>query len=123
MKRMRIDKLLKTEKRGFEVTAAGWVRTRRDSKGGFSFVEINDQGTHIIRPSAPCSRALPHHTRGRDCAESHAGAVRARIAKLQRADSKARLATPFAPARQGRNPAEKSDTFTDLQGHLMKAAL
>jgi len=42
MKRMRIDKLLKTEKRGFEVTAAGWVRTRRDSKGGFSFVEIND---------------------------------------------------------------------------------
>jgi len=27
---------------GAGVTAAGWVRTRRDSKGGFSFVELND---------------------------------------------------------------------------------
>ena len=27
---------------GKQVTARGWVRTRRDSKGGFSFIEIND---------------------------------------------------------------------------------
>ena len=27
---------------GKTVTAQGWVRTRRDSKGGFSFIEIND---------------------------------------------------------------------------------
>ena len=27
---------------GGEVTVQGWVRTRRDSKGGFSFLEIND---------------------------------------------------------------------------------
>lgn len=27
---------------GQEVTLQGWVRTRRDSKGGFSFLEIND---------------------------------------------------------------------------------
>jgi asparaginyl-tRNA synthetase len=27
---------------GKEVILAGWVRTRRDSKGGFSFVELND---------------------------------------------------------------------------------
>ena len=25
-----------------EVTVKGWVRTRRDSKGGFSFIAIND---------------------------------------------------------------------------------
>jgi asparaginyl-tRNA synthetase len=25
-----------------DVTVAGWVRTRRDSKGGFSFIELND---------------------------------------------------------------------------------
>src|SRR3954465_7386929 len=25
-----------------EVTVRGWVRTRRDSKGGFSFVAVND---------------------------------------------------------------------------------
>src|SRR4051795_10386610 len=27
---------------GEEVTVKGWVRTRRDSKGGFSFIAIND---------------------------------------------------------------------------------
>ena len=27
---------------GQQVQLAGWVRTRRDSKGGFSFVELND---------------------------------------------------------------------------------
>ena len=27
---------------GQEVTVKGWVRTRRDSKGGFSFITIND---------------------------------------------------------------------------------
>jgi asparaginyl-tRNA synthetase len=27
---------------GSQVMIQGWVRTRRDSKGGFSFIEIND---------------------------------------------------------------------------------
>ena len=27
---------------GSQVTIQGWVRTRRDSKGGFSFIEVND---------------------------------------------------------------------------------
>src|SRR5438876_152413 len=27
---------------GRKVTLRGWVRTRRDSKGGFSFIELND---------------------------------------------------------------------------------
>ncbi|MBC7336265.1 MAG: asparagine--tRNA ligase, partial [Clostridia bacterium] len=27
---------------GKEVLLQGWVRTRRDSKGGFSFLELND---------------------------------------------------------------------------------
>jgi len=55
MKRMRIVQLLKAERRGIDVTAAGWVRTRRDSKGGFSFVEINDgsclANLQVIAPS------------------------------------------------------------------------
>jgi len=32
----------KTEAVGKPVTLRGWVRTRRDSKGGFSFIELND---------------------------------------------------------------------------------
>src|SRR5262245_55305355 len=32
----------KTESVGKAVRLCGWVRTRRDSKGGFSFIELND---------------------------------------------------------------------------------
>ena len=31
-----------TKSVGLEVTLNGWIRTRRDSKGGFSFLEVND---------------------------------------------------------------------------------
>ena len=42
MNRVLIKDVLKRDDYGAEVTVAGWVRTRRDSKGGFSFIEIND---------------------------------------------------------------------------------
>jgi asparaginyl-tRNA synthetase len=38
----RIDQLLKVGQDGAVVSVAGWVRTRRDSKQGFSFIELND---------------------------------------------------------------------------------
>ncbi len=38
----RIGDLLKNAAPGETAEVRGWVRTRRDSKGGFSFVEIND---------------------------------------------------------------------------------
>jgi asparaginyl-tRNA synthetase len=42
MKRELIRDILKTPGFDVSVTVAGWVRTRRDSKGGFSFIELND---------------------------------------------------------------------------------
>jgi len=42
MKRSRIKNLLNSAESGINVTTAGWVRTRRASKGGFSFIELND---------------------------------------------------------------------------------
>jgi asparaginyl-tRNA synthetase len=42
MKRSLIKYVLEREDYGAAVVIAGWVRTRRDSKGGFSFLEIND---------------------------------------------------------------------------------
>ena len=42
MERQLIKHVLEREDYGAEVTVAGWVRTRRDSKGGFSFLEIHD---------------------------------------------------------------------------------
>jgi asparaginyl-tRNA synthetase len=38
----RVKNLLERQDFGAVVTVRGWVRTRRDSKGGFSFIELND---------------------------------------------------------------------------------
>ncbi len=40
--RDKVKDLLNREQEAQGVTVKGWVRTRRDSKGGFSFIEIND---------------------------------------------------------------------------------
>ncbi len=42
MQLTRIDAILKSGEPGTSLEVAGWVRTRRDSKQGFSFVELND---------------------------------------------------------------------------------
>jgi asparaginyl-tRNA synthetase len=42
MKRTKIIELLNCKEEQESVLVKGWVRTRRDSKGGFSFLEIND---------------------------------------------------------------------------------
>ena len=42
MKRIKIKELLNTTQGEKNIAVKGWVRTRRDSKGGFSFLEIND---------------------------------------------------------------------------------
>jgi asparaginyl-tRNA synthetase len=42
MERQLISDVLQRDDYGARVTVAGWVRTRRDSKGGFSFIELHD---------------------------------------------------------------------------------
>jgi asparaginyl-tRNA synthetase len=42
LKRTRIAQVLASEDLDARMTVMGWVRTRRDSKGGFSFIEVND---------------------------------------------------------------------------------
>lgn len=42
MKVISVADARKTESVGQQVILRGWVRTRRDSKGGFSFIEVND---------------------------------------------------------------------------------
>jgi asparaginyl-tRNA synthetase len=42
MVRTHVSKVLKDAQPGDTVKVGGWVRTRRDSKQGFSFVELND---------------------------------------------------------------------------------
>ena len=45
MARQLIKHILPRRDFGAEVTAAGWVRTRRDAKAGFSFIELSDGST------------------------------------------------------------------------------
>src|SRR5437660_11415026 len=42
MDKISVSQARKAESVGRSVLLQGWVRTRRDSKGGFSFLEIND---------------------------------------------------------------------------------
>jgi len=42
LKRTRIAQALTSEEIGAKIAVMGWVRTKRDSKGGFSFLELND---------------------------------------------------------------------------------
>jgi asparaginyl-tRNA synthetase len=42
MQRMSVAEARREDAIGKEVVLQGWIRTRRDSKGGFSFLEIND---------------------------------------------------------------------------------
>jgi asparaginyl-tRNA synthetase len=42
LKRTKIAQIRSSEKIGAQYTVMGWVRTKRDSKGGFSFIELND---------------------------------------------------------------------------------
>jgi asparaginyl-tRNA synthetase len=61
MERQLIKYVLERRDFGAEVTVAGWIRTRRDSKAGFSFIELNDgstmSGLQIVAPGE-----LPNYT-------------------------------------------------------------
>ena len=60
MKRTRIAEILSSGEAGTKFTVMGWVRTRRDSKGGFSFIEVND-GSCISSIQIIADEKLPNY--------------------------------------------------------------
>ncbi len=60
MKRARIAQVLSSEEVGTRFTVMGWVRTRRDSKGGFSFIELND-GSCVDSLQIIANQRLPNY--------------------------------------------------------------
>ena len=61
MKRMRISEAMSGEDMvGREVTLGGWVRTVRHSKGGFSFIAVND-GSCMASVQVVADRDLPNY--------------------------------------------------------------
>src|SRR3954453_5777935 len=60
MDRISVAQARKVEAVGREVRLQGWVRTRRDSKGGFSFLELND-GSCLGNVQVIAGAALPNY--------------------------------------------------------------
>ena len=56
---------------GHNVLVQGWVRTRRDSKGGFSFIELND-GSSLANLQVIADGSLPNYQS--DVLKLHVGA-------------------------------------------------
>jgi asparaginyl-tRNA synthetase len=65
IKRSRVVEILKSGQAGQEVLVKGWVRTRRDSKEGFSFIELNDgscmKNLQIVAGHTDVPGFLEHH--------------------------------------------------------------
>ena len=72
MQRELIKHVLRRTDYGATVTVAGWVRTRRDSKGGFSFIELND-GSAFDSIQIVADGDLPNYDR--DIPRLHTGAA------------------------------------------------
>ncbi len=61
MKRQRVIELLTCTPPGTQIKAAGWVRTRRSSKGGFTFIELND-GSSLHNVQVMAFDNLPNYS-------------------------------------------------------------
>lgn len=93
MKRSRIAKILAADEVDGKVMVGGWVRTKRESKGGFSFIEVND-GSCMSNLQVIAEEQLPNY---RDevlklqtgCALRVTGTVVASPAKGQRVELRA----------------------------------
>lgn len=60
LRRLRVKDALKPESIGQTVLLCGWVRTRRDSKAGFSFLELND-GSSLKNVQVLADCKLPNY--------------------------------------------------------------
>src|SRR3954471_11326374 len=60
MEKITVAGARRVEAVGREATLQGWVRTRRDSKAGFSFLELND-GSCLGNVQVIAEAALPNY--------------------------------------------------------------
>ncbi|HPM79186.1 MAG TPA: OB-fold nucleic acid binding domain-containing protein, partial [Candidatus Anammoximicrobium sp.] len=60
MKTVRVSSARLAEAIGRRARVQGWIRTRRDSKGSFSFLEVND-GSCLANLQVIADRSLPNY--------------------------------------------------------------
>src|SRR2546430_15201816 len=60
MRKLSVIQARNSESIAQEATLQGWIRTRRDSKGGFSFIELND-GSCLANIQIVADAKLPNY--------------------------------------------------------------
>ena len=111
MHKISVAEARKVEAVGKDVKLQGWVRTRRDSKAGFSFLEIND-GSCQGNVQVIAEKALPNYET--EVKKLNAGAsitvtgrVKASPAKGQATEVQAQSVTVHGPADPETYPLQK----------------
>src|SRR5438105_15231449 len=97
MEKLSVAQARKPESIGRQIELNGWIRTRRDSKGGFSFLEIND-GSCFGNVQVIAEATLPNYEieikkLGAGASVSVTGEVRASPAQGQPTEVLARSVT------------------------------
>src|SRR5690348_4906420 len=125
MEKISVAQARKPEAVGREVRLQGWVRTRRDSKGGFSFIELND-GSCLGNVQVIAEGALPNYQSDVlhltvSCSVTVEGLVKASPAKGQATEVQAKSITVHGKADAATYPLQKkghSMEFLREQAHL-----
>src|SRR4051812_16182449 len=125
MEKLSVAQARTVEAVGKKALIQGWVRTRRDSKGGFSFIEVND-GSCFGNVQIIADAALPnyqseimHLTAG--CSVRVEGEVLASPAKGQATEVRASKVTVLGKADPTTYPMQKKGhtmEFLREQAHL-----
>ncbi|MBN1105859.1 MAG: asparagine--tRNA ligase [Deltaproteobacteria bacterium] len=111
LKRSRISQALSSGEAGQKITVMGWVRTRRDSKGGFSFIEVND-GSCMSNLQIIADKGLPNYESDvlrlqTGCSVRASGTLAASPGKGQRVEMHADEIQVFGWADPGTYPLQK----------------
>lgn len=120
MKTLSIAQARRPESIGLSAKVQGWVRTRRDSKGGFSFLEIND-GSCFGNLQAVADSALSNYESeikqlGAGCSVSIEGEIKASGGKGQATEIAASKVTVHGLADPETYPLQKKQhTFEKLR--------
>ncbi|HWG43783.1 MAG TPA: asparagine--tRNA ligase [Gemmataceae bacterium] len=110
---------------GRQARLQGWIRTRRDSKGGFSFLELND-GSCLGNVQVLAESSLPNYQSeilklSAGCSVTVDGVVRASPAKGQATEVQAQAITVHGWSDAAKYPLQKkghSMEFLREQAHL-----
>ncbi len=117
MEKMTVAQARKVESVGRQVQLQGWVRTRRDSKAGFSFLELND-GSCLGNVQVIAEASLPNYQEqvlhlSAGASVSVEGTVQSSPAKGQATEVRAGKVVVLGSADPARYPLQK-------KGHSME---